>query len=302
LNLADRAGILADALESVLPDRYLELESRWVAGCETAVDHFLAHIDAYLKRLVLNRDELIPALVSRRAAGFTGLFGLTANLVYFLKRMASQQALYKEPGDLVKRIEQRLRAEDEKVLSSGFELLTSTCISDGSSLGLDRTALTEQITGNIPDTMHSITKWVNENAVHSVISNLELTTKKSSRILSFTLNLPAWMWIGYWVYRSFEPLFSSGSTSIQELPGAFIVLLMILGVEYYLVDRVVTYSARSRVDKVIMATMADLSQQFRAVFFPAVEKVARHVKTCTGAIHAVIQRFRSMAQPSPGMD
>jgi GTPase Era involved in 16S rRNA processing len=297
LNLADRTAILADALESALPEQYPDLESRWVAVCETAMDSFQAHIDAYLKRLVLNREELIPALVSQRAAGFTGLFGLTVNLVYFLKRMASQQALYKESGDLVKRIEQRLRAEDEKMLSSGFELLTSTCISEGSAMGLNRESLNKKMNEAIPADMHSITNWVNENAVQTVISNLELHTGKSSRFLSFILNLPAWSWIGYWVYRSLKPLFVSGSTSIQELPGAFIVLLMILGVEYYLVDRAVTFSARTRADKVIVTTMTDLAQQLRAVFSPAVDRVARHIKTCTGTLNSAIRKFRRMTLP-----
>lgn len=297
LNLSERAGILADTLESVLPPEYGDISGNWLESCESALSEYQKRIDVFLKHVLLNRDDLIPMIAARRTLGFGGLFGVAANMMVFLKRMTGRPRLSPDSGNLLQKLEQRLGTEDAATLSSGLQLLIETCIAEGSRLGIDREMLSVGFSREITPELTPVPEWVNRHAVRAVTTHIETEARPPGRIPSLALNLPPWAWIIYWVYRTLAPLFSSNPVSMQELPGAFIVLLMIVGLEYYLADRIIQITSRSRAERLIALSLSDMGRLFRAAFTPTVEKMAERIAGCADRLKTIIGKINDFGGP-----
>ncbi len=292
LNLLERAQLLADLLEKSLPENYRTIASEWTAAYEAELQRFFVEFNARLRGMMLNREELRPVVAGRRATGFTGLFGLAANLIYFLKRIIANDTLLDTPEEIFVRIQRRLNADVKKSLDYSVDKLRSACIAEASRLGLSAAVLENKPEYSAPSELASVPKWLGDQAIPIISGRLMDTIRLPGKFLNRLLNLPAWSWIAFWIYRMLQPLFNGQSPPFEALPGAGIVLLVILSAEWMIVDKFIAASTDRIIEKIISATLADLTQQFRATFTPPLDSFTENIRECTRSLSDVIQKLR----------
>jgi hypothetical protein len=292
LNLNERTSILADRLQQALPNHYTDISRRWTESCEKEIHRFLGDLSEQLRRVLLNTSDLAPVVIGRRASGMTGLFGMSANIIYYVKRLVKRETLLHDPVEVLQIMEHRLISVERQALDCSVDRLRAACIAAGQHAGLDSDVLALRLESMVNPEMESAVHWLNTETMTSVMAQLRDTTITPGPFLNLLLNLPAWSWIGFWVYRVVEPLFRGLQAPLETVPGAGIVLLMILGCQWYLVDRLLHLTAGKQTESVITSTLAELSQKFRATFTPSLENTARDITRHSVQFQKVIAQLR----------
>ena len=294
LNLTERAEILADNLAAFLPENFNQTGQRWRDECEIEMNRFLEQLGTRLRKLILVPEELSPAMMRRKASLYSGLFGFTVNSLYFIRQLVKRTFT---PGkELAAEVTARLNSKDKQAVSSGFELLADACITAAGTAGLSRSEISTIIHQANSETIPDMVEWTGSQIAPALTLQIEKMTPKTAWFSNTLLNIPPLAWIFYWIYQLTVPIIRGGQAPLESMPGAMIILLLILLLEYYVFDKLIQISAKSRTEKVISNTIAHVADEFKLTFSSGLESALETIESCTDKLHAAIVYLRQISK------
>jgi len=289
LNLKERSEMLANCIISSLPDDYSRVGERWLDNCETEMHRFLNDLSLNLDRMFVDSEEFISALVSKQIGTLTGPFGFVAGLICTLRSIARQELLTERTIDIRSFVDRHLDADRIQALNQGMDRLKSACISAGKNQGISEELLNRVIDNDGETRLGKVSKWLQTQAETLIAGFLRNKTRMPGGIVSGMLNIPALSWLGYWIYRLIKPIFQSKPIPFEAVPGAFLVLLVILSLEWYLVDIILKRINRFKVKRMVSDAQAELTHRFRAAFTPRIEATSREISRNVNKLDLLIK-------------
>lgn len=290
-NLAERADAVARAIRAALPAGWECAAEAWRQRCLLSVAEQYAFTAATLHRHLLREEELAAVITAARSAGFGGVFGGFSAATYALRSfLPANQARTLDSIDLAvrRRTEDLGRGADQsdEPLWEGFSAAAS-------ELGVD-SAIVRSLVGANPD-KETTASLVASRFPELVRREAERLSAPLGQVWNLLVNLPVWAWLGYWAVRTVIRIVAGFSPEWDVFPGAAIVGVVILGLQWPLVHRILMRSGRRRAKSLVSAVLAQLESEVVSLHEPAVDAVERRISREVDAVRRELDFFDGLS-------
>ncbi len=296
-NVRERAGIVTSFVRSLLPGAWEQAAQEWKDGCGMLFSEFLQEVTVSLQRLVLREDELAVAIASARGSSFEGPFGFVAELVYVMRRLRGNSPRFTTPGEVGEWLRARLNYGFWARLERREKLLLEACAQLGPANGLASDALREELEELEPES-DGIVSWFRDHLAGSLASGWRQHVDAPGHLLNWLVNLPAWAWGLYWMYRLIQPVLKGQSPPWEAIPGAAVVLVVFLLIEWSLVHRLLRRDGAGRANRMVLSVLSDLDAEFYGSRGRSVATVAARIAQCTEQLSTALAALDAVADSS----
>lgn len=272
-NLAERASAAGVAIRSALPPAWEGAADAWQQRCLLSIAARFADTATTLRRRLLREDELAAVITATRGCGFGGVFGWFSALAYALRGFFPPSARTLDAVDLSirRRMEDISRGQDHS-----DELVREDFSAAAAELGVDPGAVRDLVTAHpAPATT---AKLVAARLPGLVRREAERLSAPPGRVWNLVVNVPVWVWLGYWVFRTVTKVLEGLPPEWEAFPGAAIVGVIVLGLQWPVVHRIVMYSGRRRAKSVISSVLAQLESEATGLHAAAVDAVEGRIR------------------------
>jgi hypothetical protein len=112
--------------------------------------------------------------------------------------------------------------------------------------------------------------------------------------MSVLVNAVPWGWMLYWAYRLVEPAIAGGTVPWEAIPGAALVLLGFVFLQWSLVHRLLKWNARKRADALISRVLSALETAFVGRQIPPIARAVSRIEMCTHTLKGSLQDLATM--------
>lgn len=289
-NLAQRAASAARLVRGSLPEGWERIGETWRQRCDESSAKAFSQLGSTVVRHVLNEDECTAAIAAAQGVALSGVFGLFSAVAYGVRAMGPASSTRPE----VLEANLRARMDDVFAVAHGDEVLREGFVLEASRLGLHggmiRTALAEQVTRGTSQQVVAarLPRCVRDGLAHH--------SRPPGSWWNALMNLPAWAWVGYWVVRTTSRALQGRSPEWEAFPGAFVILVVALVLEWALVHRILVHRGRRRARLLISSVLTGLEAEVVALHASTIEPALRRVGEQIESIKHVLQTLDDMAQ------
>jgi GTPase Era involved in 16S rRNA processing len=265
INISKRFEWFTDTLKQILPDNYESMPDQWMQAWQEELNQYLEKIQNIVCKSVLDETSVHSVIVQKKTADIRGPYGFFSNIVYGMKRVFQGKLIGSGRTITSKMINKKLDKTYRNALTAKAGRMQDEWIYKAGQLGLDKqmvkTTIQETATGQ-PDDDSLVEQFV-DTIAESTRKQLENRIRPIRMGGQILMNIPAVLWIVYWMSMIAAPVLRWKPPAIHYAPGAFVMLICLMGVQWYMIDRYMRRRAWSDVDRVRKGVADDISQRYR---------------------------------------
>ncbi len=287
INLDQRAAQLADHIESLLPEGFESVSTRWRASCDEATASFCQDIERLAIETILPRDRVARLVNRARLSRFRGLFGVFSSIVLFLRNLAE----YRFPGFPAAShapLAPEFPLQHAGLIAQKFAQLIQTWRLSAHHTGMDVTAFSD-----FPGSGPAIDpEWIRLHASQHLEQELSVYGRRAGFLTNLIANLVPYGWIGYWLYAIVDALIARTAPPWNSLSGAAIVLIALLGLQWALFDRFLSLFSHASAGRIIRTVFRNMRHDFDMSFEGVFTEKTSELNSCVDSLRQSIDGLR----------
>jgi hypothetical protein len=293
MNIGERVTDVRLLVESVLPVGWESAAGKWREHCHELTSQLFAEIGTTVRSSILERNELVDTITMSRGSRLAGPFGLFSEVMYALHRFRAPAVSLARSVDTENWVRTRAGAMLSETIRRREQLVREGCCHDGIEFGLDPGALREAVRCHADDGA-AATEWFAQQLASDLRKELEHSSRPPGAWVSIIVNTVPWAWMLYWAYRLVEPAIAGETVPWEAVPGAALVLLGFVFLQWSLVHRSLKWNARKRADALISRVLSSLETAFIGRQIPPIVRAVSRIETCTHKLKGSLQALTTV--------
>jgi small GTP-binding protein len=292
-NIRERVAELSSVVESALPEAWESAADRWREHCISNYSQFFAEIGTVISRRVLDREELAATITVARGSSLAGPFGLIAEVICALHRFRARGSGLASIDDIENWVRAKVGVKLSDTIDRREGMTQEACCFDGKEFGLDpqslRDALRESMDG------HELARgWCEEQLASHLREELKHHCRRPGLWINVLVNVLPWAWMLYWAYRLVAPLSSGEPAPWETIPGAAVVLLVLVFLQWSVVHRLLKLNARKRAAALASRVLSGVETAFLGSRVPMITRVADRIQACADQLRRALLSIESV--------
>ena len=231
------------------------------------------------------------AITSARGSALSGPFGFLSELIYAVRRFRQKIHVFAGAGEVEAWVRNRLGRSFPKDLERRDALLLESCAQRGIEVGLSPESLRRVLeAGQSRD--RGIALWIQFHLASMIQGELERQSRPPGKLVSVIVNIPVWGWIGYWAYKILEPVLDGRTCPWDAIPGAGLVLMVLMLGEWSIVHWLLSRDGRKRADGVVSSVLSGFEADFLGDRKRAISTAAAKIEMCTNLLKQCLNALR----------
>ncbi len=281
INITERFKWFIDTLKHMLPENFESMPDEWTRVWQKELNQYLDTVQNIISKSVLDESTVHAVIVQKKTAGLRGPYGFFNSIIYGMKRVFQGKMINNDRMITSKMINKNLNKTYRNALTAKAGIMHDEWIYKAGQLGLDKplvkTTIHEKQSWQL-DEDSQINQFV-DTVAESAQKQLDNRIRPIRMLSQMLMNVPAVLWIVYWMSMIVAPVFRWKPPAIHYAPGALVMLICIMGVQWYLIDRSLQKKAWSDVNRVRKAVCDDIANNCRDELSAGPERVSDLIRS-----------------------